>query len=159
MAAKWITKALFGKDSSSGDGSNGSGNGASGGDSNAPKHPNQVQAEAQAKAEAAAPQPTRNPDLDKTVVLLLYGKNSFGDQIYSYLKITIAGIEELKRAILVGKGFNPSDFGAIIAAGKGEPTDEVRMEISSMYQVLSAAEDNTKPEAVKVTQKKSWDDY
>lgn len=157
MAAKWITKALFGKDSSSG--SDGSANGASGTDSNAPKHPNTIREEAQQKQEAAAPQPVRNPDLDKTVVLLLYGKNSFGDQIYSYLKITIAGIEELKRAILVGKGFNPSDFGTIIAAGKGEPTDEVRMEISSMYQVLSAAEDNTKPEAVKVTQKKSWDDY
>ena len=154
MAAKWISKAFFGKESSSGEGEKPP-------EDSTPLSPHDEahtngNKSAQTEAETA---PMRDPDLDKTVVLLLYGKNSFGDQIYSYLKITIAGIEELKRAILVGKGFNPSDFGTIIAAGKGEPSAETRAEVSSMYQVLSAAEDNTSVEAVKVTEKKSWDEY
>lgn len=97
-------------------------------------------------------------DLSKSVVILLHGKNSFGDKIYSYLKISLGGIEKLKAALLVGMPFNPTDFGSIIAAGRGEPSDEVRNEIASTYFVLSA---NTEPQqqAVKVTEKKGWDEY
>ncbi|MFO0388260.1 MAG: hypothetical protein ACK502_00875 [Alphaproteobacteria bacterium] len=92
------------------------------------------------------------------VVLLLFGKNSFGDRIYSYVKINLPNLPNLKTAINAGKGFNPSDFGEVIAAGKGEPPSEVRSEIASTYQVI----DNTKPQAAAApvaTEKKAWDEY
>lgn len=113
----------------------------------------------------ATPQPSEGKpaetiDYSKFVVLLLYGKNSFGDQIYSYLRISLGGIEKLKIAMLVGNPFNPSDFGTIIAAGRGEPSDEVRSEISSQYYVMTAqTEDEAPPTAAPVTEKKSWDEY
>ncbi len=92
------------------------------------------------------------------VVLLLYGKNSFGDKIYSYVKINLPNLQNLKSAIKAGKGFNPSDFGEVIAAGKGEPPGQVRAEIASMYQVL----DNSSQQAAShpaPTEKKAWDEY
>lgn len=98
-------------------------------------------------------------DYSKFVVLLLYGKNSFGDQIYSYLKISLGGIEKLKVAMLVGNPFNPSDFGTIIAAGRGEPSDEVRTEIASQYYVLTAQKQDTAPKAAPITETKSWDEF
>src|SRR5690349_21673586 len=66
---------------------------------------------------------------EQFVVLLMYGKNSFGDKIYSYLKITVANLGNLKAAIRAGNGFNPSDYGEVLAAGKGEPTPEVQAEM------------------------------
>lgn len=94
------------------------------------------------------------------VVLLMYGKNSFGDKIYSYLKIMLPDLQRLKAAVQAGKGFNPSDYGTVIAAGKGEPTDEVKREVASTYQVL----DNSKPAAAATPAaipdtKKAWDEY
>jgi hypothetical protein len=113
-----------------------------------------------AVAADTAPTPEENIDYNKYVVLLLYGKNSFNDQIYSYLKISLGGIEKLKAAVLVGNPFTPSDFGTIIAAGRGEPSDEVRAEISSQYYVLTAqTEDAAPPPAATVTEKKSWDEF
>jgi hypothetical protein len=95
---------------------------------------------------------------DQFVVLLLYGKNSFGDKIYSYLKITLPNLANLKSAVKSGGGFNPSDFGEVIAAGKGEPTTEVRNEIAAQYQVL-----DNKPAAAPAVDvpatKKAWDEY
>jgi hypothetical protein len=97
-------------------------------------------------------------DMDFSVVILLYGKNSFGDKIYSYLKITLGGIEKLKAALLVGMPFNPTDFGSIIAAGRGEPSDEVKAEISSTYYVLTA-KPAPEMERAEVKEKKGWDEY
>lgn len=96
---------------------------------------------------------------DQFVVLLLYGKNSFGDKIYSYLKITLPDLQNLKAAIQSGKGFNPSDFGTILAAGKGDPTAEVRAEISSLYQVLDSQQPAKPVTPVIPETKKKWDEY
>lgn len=98
-------------------------------------------------------------DMNKFVVILLYGKNSFGDTIYSYLKITLGGIEKLKAAMLLGLPFTPSDFGSIIAAGRGEPTDEVKAEIGGMYYVMTAQTEEVAPRATKVEEPISWDEY
>ncbi len=95
---------------------------------------------------------------DKSVVLLLYGKNSFGDKIYSYLKITLSALQNLKSAVQGGGGFNPSDYGTVIAAGKGEPTDAVRAEVASTYQVVDAQQ-ATQSKPVDTTEKKAWDEF
>ncbi len=89
----------------------------------------------------------------------MYGKNSFGDKIYSYLKITLGGLDKLKLAIQVGKMFSPNDFGTIIAAGRGEPSDDVRAEIASTYKILDTKPSAPPMAAVTVTEKKSWDEY
>jgi hypothetical protein len=97
---------------------------------------------------------------EEFVVLLLYGKNSFGDKIYSYLKITLPNLQNLKSAIRAGQGFNPSDFGEVIAAGKGEPSREIRAEIAAQYQVLDTQQPASPPATPEIpTQKKEWDEY
>lgn len=95
---------------------------------------------------------------DQFVVLLLYGKNSFGDKIYSYLKITLGDLQNLKSAIRSGGPFNPSDYGTVIAAGKGEPSEETRAEVTSTYQVLDS-QAVSKPAVSIPTEKKAWDEY
>jgi hypothetical protein len=102
------------------------------------------------------------PLAEQFVVLLLYGKNNFGDKIYSFVKIYLPNIQRLKEAIREGRGFTPSDFGEVIAAGKGEPPSEVRNEIAATYKILDSAS-GQKPAAPMAAaapaQKKNWDEY
>jgi hypothetical protein len=95
---------------------------------------------------------------EEFVVLLLHGKNSFGDKIYSYLKITLADLQRLKSAMQSGKGFTASDYGTVIAAGKGEPSPEVRAEVSAMYPIMNDQR-ASRPPMAPTTQKKAWDEY
>ncbi len=95
---------------------------------------------------------------EQFVVLLLYGKNSFGDKIYSYLKITLGDLQNLKSAIRSGNSFNPSDFGSVIAAGRGEPTPEIRKEVAGSYQVIDSQAPSAPPVAAP-SEKKAWDEY
>lgn|GEM_PF-3306754 len=98
----------------------------------------------------------------RTGVLLLYGKNSFGDKIYSYLEITIPNLRRLKAATMSGEAFTPSDFGTVIAAGRGEPTEEVKAEIAATHQVLDGRTAPAKPAASAApipAAKKAWDEY
>lgn len=96
---------------------------------------------------------------EQFVVLLLFGKNSFGDKIYSFVKIYLPHIQNLKSAISSGKGFNPSDFGEVIAAGKGEPPDAVRAEIRASYNVLDNTASQSAAPVAANAQKKAWDEY
>ena len=73
-----------------------------------------------------------------------------------YLKFDLSN---LKTAIKAGKGFNPSDFGEVIAAGKGEPPNQVRAEVASMYQVLDSMAPPQAAAAPIATEKKAWDEY
>lgn len=95
---------------------------------------------------------------DEFGVILMQGKNSFGDRIYCYVKVALPDVRRLQDAIKSGANFNPSDYGTVIAAGKGEPTDEVKAEISSMYKIL----DNPRPfasPAAPPPEPKAWDEY
>ncbi|MDE3037256.1 MAG: hypothetical protein KGJ21_02195 [Pseudomonadota bacterium] len=92
-------------------------------------------------------------------VVLLRGKNAFGDMIYSYVKIFTPNIRAFKDAMEAGKGFNPSDFGEVLAAGKGEPPPEVHAEMTSLYPFMDS-KGNPRPSAAPIpTEKKSWDEY
>lgn len=97
---------------------------------------------------------------DESTVILLRGKNVFGDMIYCYLKITFGDMEKLQQAMGGTAPFNISDFGSVLAAGKGEPTSEVQAEIANAYPML----DTPKPilpagGAAKPMEKKNWDEY
>jgi hypothetical protein len=74
--------------------------------------------------------------LDQEGVIYLTGKNTFGDDVYSYLKITIRNIQKLKEALARGEHFMPSDFGTVLAAGKGEPDQELRSEMAVTYKLI-----------------------
>lgn len=93
-----------------------------------------------------------------TVVILMQGKNTFGDRIYSYLKITLEDLKRMQAAVQKGEPFNPSDFGTVVAAGKGDPTDEVKAEVASMYKVLDSASSGGASSAPPAAEKK-WDEY
>lgn len=95
---------------------------------------------------------------DESVVILMQGKNTFGDRIYSYVKLTLADLKRMQGAIQAGNPFNPSDFGSVVAAGKGEPTDEIRAEIASAYKILDGRGAGGF-EAAPPPEPKAWDEY
>jgi hypothetical protein len=95
----------------------------------------------------------------ETVVILMRGKNPFGDRIYSYLKLTLGDLKRMQTAVAQGAPFNPSDFGSVVAAGRGEPTPEIRAEIESLYRVVDGASGAEQKAAAAPTQKKAWDEY
>lgn len=70
------------------------------------------------------------------VVILLQGKNSFGDPIFSYLKLNLGNLIELKRAMINKQDFLPSDFGTVLAAGRGEPSAELRSEMAVTHKMV-----------------------
>lgn len=103
---------------------------------------------------------------DEYAVVLLQGKNVFGDMIYCYVKVALPDIDRLQGALKSDASFNASDFGTVVAAGKGDPPDEVRAEIAVTYKVLDkplpvrppaaqGAPENPPPDA----EKKKWDEY
>lgn len=74
--------------------------------------------------------------LDEEVVILLQGKNSFNDRIFSYLKLTFRNFLVMREVMALKKPFLPSDFGTVLAAGKGDPTPELRSEMAIAYQLV-----------------------
>lgn len=70
------------------------------------------------------------------VVILLQGKNRFGDAIFSYVKLNLEKLIEMKRSMLRGQDFMPSDFGSVLAAGRGEPSVELRSEMAVRYKMI-----------------------
>lgn len=66
---------------------------------------------------------------DELAVILVQGKNAFGDDIYCYIKLPLKNIPPLQEALAKNQGFTPSRFGTVLAAGRGQPTQEVKDEI------------------------------
>jgi hypothetical protein len=100
---------------------------------------------------------------DESRIMLLRGKNIFGDFVYCYLKINYPNIKKLEAAIMGEGNFNLNDFGTVLAAGKGEPTAEVKAEISNAYPSIGQPEDvsgqGTAQTAAAPLEKKNWDEY
>ncbi len=74
--------------------------------------------------------------LDEKVVILLMGENNFGDQIFSYLQLTLRNLQQLRQYLISGDKFLPSDFGTVLAAGRGEPSQELRSEMAVTYKMV-----------------------
>lgn len=96
---------------------------------------------------------------NEVAVVLMRGKNNFGDMIYCYLKVALHDIDRLQAALQSDAQFTASDFGTVIAAGKGEPTPEVKAEIAAAYQVLDQPKPFRPPSAVTEAEKKAWDEF
>ena len=74
---------------------------------------------------------------EEEIVLLLSGFNNFGDKIYNYLKVPLRNIEIIVRSVDSGGRFDVRDYGEVIAAGIGMPTEEVRREIEGQYRMIN----------------------
>lgn len=75
-------------------------------------------------------------ELMSEVVVLLQGNNLFGDEIYSYIKLDLNGFRALRDAMINHKNFTPSDFGEVVAAGRGMPSQEVMDEMRVKYKMV-----------------------
>jgi hypothetical protein len=97
---------------------------------------------------------------DEYTVVLLRGKNSFGDKVYCYVKITRSNADKLEAMLQHTTSFNASDFGLVVAAGTDEPPEELKAEIALNYTLI------TQPNPVSnqvnnpiPIEKKAWDEY
>ncbi len=100
----------------------------------------------------------QNGLLEEEIVILLNGKNSFGNRIYSFLKLKLKDAMRIHTAIQEGEQFNPSDYGTVVAAGTGDPPDDVRMEIASQYKFVNTTRGIVPADTVKL-EEKPWDEY
>ncbi len=75
-------------------------------------------------------------DFDKEVVLFMQGNNSFGDKVYSYVKLSLRNVEKMMAKVKSKEDFFPSDFGTVLFAGTGEPTPELRSEMAVTYNLV-----------------------
>ena len=70
---------------------------------------------------------------EKTVcVLLVRGESPDGQKIYAYVAIRADKLEGFMEAQKQGT-FYPEDFGIVVEAGEGEPSDEVKLKMTQEY--------------------------
>jgi hypothetical protein len=99
---------------------------------------------------------------DQFAILLMRGKNVFGDFIYCYLKANIKQLKELNQMLKADKEFVITDYGTVVAAGKGDPPDDIKAEIALAFPgaVETAAKLHHGAHAPPdVLEKKGWDEY
>jgi hypothetical protein len=72
------------------------------------------------------------------IIMLMQGKNAFGERIYCYLRLSINNLRRMKNAIINKEQFLPSDYGEVLAAGNGYPTPELRAEMAVKYGMMQA---------------------
>ncbi len=96
--------------------------------------------------------------LDEKVVILLQGKNVYDDPIYSYLQLTLRSLQKLHRRVRGGEEFMPSDFGTVLAAGKGEPSPELKSEMAVTYKLIDVPKPG-EPKAPHPSQKKKLESF
>ena len=72
---------------------------------------------------------------DDPAIVLVRGKNIHGDMIYCYLRIKSSQAKKLEAALqAAGDGkFAVSDYGTVLASGKGDPPPDVVAEIHKKY--------------------------
>lgn len=70
---------------------------------------------------------------EKTVcVLLVRGESPDGKKIFAYLAIRADKLEAFMEAQKTGT-FYPEDFGIVLEAGEGEPSDEIKSKMTQEY--------------------------
>ena len=88
--------------------------------------------------------------LDDEAVILVSGDNMFGDKVYSYIKFTLKSFREMRTAMEAGENFKPSNYGTVIAAGRGEPSQELKDEMRVQYGLIDTPKQDqgTEPEGL-----------
>ncbi len=83
--------------------------------------------------------------LEEKVVILLQGKNVYGDQIFTYLQLTLRDLMRLRSRMRSQCEFMPADFGSVLAAGKGEPSAELRARMTKEYNMIDVPRPRAQP--------------
>lgn len=97
--------------------------------------------------------------LKEKVVILLQGKNIYGDAIFTYLQLTLKSLQQLRDKMRKQEDFMPAEYGAVLAAGKGEPSPEMRSEMAVTHNMVDVPRAKAAPPpAFAVPQPKLWDD-
>ncbi len=97
--------------------------------------------------------------LNEKVVILLQGKNIYGDAIFTYLQMTLRSLQQLRDKMRKQEDFMPAEYGTVLAAGKGEPSAEMRSEMAVTHNMVDVPRPKTAPPpAFAVPQPKLWDD-
>lgn len=93
------------------------------------------------------------------VVILLQGKNVYADQIFTYLQLTLKSLQQLRDKMRKQEDFMPAEYGTVLAAGKGEPSPELRSEMAVTHNMIDVPKPKTvAPPTYAVPQPKLWDD-
>jgi hypothetical protein len=74
--------------------------------------------------------------VDKSLVIMLEGKNAFGDRIFTYLELSLGMLAELKKTMDSGADFSPSSFGKVVAGGTRNPSPELLEDMSRRYNMV-----------------------
>ncbi|TAE79746.1 MAG: hypothetical protein EAZ74_05855 [Alphaproteobacteria bacterium] len=90
------------------------------------------------------------------IVMLMQGKNPYGERIYCYLRLSINNLRRMKEAIINKEKFMPSDFGEVLAAGSGQPAPELRAEMAVTYGMMQTPK--LEQRSMPLMQKPLWDD-
>lgn len=69
-------------------------------------------------------------------IVLIQTTNSFGKEVFAYIELPVKRTKDLILKMASGERFMPSDFGAVLAAGLGEPSQELQDEMGpDLYSV------------------------
>ncbi|MFN7400892.1 MAG: hypothetical protein ACK5R4_00990 [Alphaproteobacteria bacterium] len=97
--------------------------------------------------------------LSEKGVILLQGKNVYGDQIFTYLELTLKSLIQLRDKMRKHEDFMPAEYGTVLAAGKGDPSAELKSEMAVTHQMIDVPKPKPVSAApVAVPQPKLWDD-
>lgn len=97
--------------------------------------------------------------LQEKIVILLQGRNIYGDQIFTYLQMTLKALQQLRDKMRRNEDFMPAEYGAVLAAGKGEPSPEMRSEMAVTHNMVDVPRPKmAPPPSFAVPQPKLWDD-
>lgn len=97
--------------------------------------------------------------LNEKVVILLQGKNIYNDAIFTYLQLTLKSLQQLRDKMRSGDDFMPAEYGVVLAAGKGEPSPEMRSEMAVTHNMVDVPKPKAAPPpSYAVPQPKLWDD-
>ena len=91
-------------------------------------------------------------ELNELVVVLVVGKNVFGDDIFSYVQLPLIRFKEMAVKMVRNENFKSSDYGTVLAAGRGLPSVEMKKEMADNYNMydiepISSGEDKPAPDA------------
>jgi len=84
--------------------------------------------------------------LRENVVIFMTGKNVNGNNTYAYIQIALWKLQELKAATDAGEKFLLSDYGVVLASGRGEPSDDIRKQMASKYNLIDIPKPLSKEE-------------
>ncbi|MBN8531539.1 MAG: hypothetical protein J0L97_06730 [Alphaproteobacteria bacterium] len=70
------------------------------------------------------------------VVLLVQGNNLFDQRIFCYVRVPYFSLKDIKHRMDRGENFDLREYGEVLAAGIGEPSDEIKNEIAEEFEMF-----------------------